>query len=259
MLFSPAVGFAESRLKSLNSRSRSLSGMPGPWSFTAKLHSVPLAASSTVMTEPGGEYFTALLSRLSTTCWSFAASTSGRGSAVGVKTMCVRFLAASMFAQVDRFLDQLGERMALGVQLQLAGLDRRHVEQLVDHGQHRLARGVDRVDEVELVRRERADDAIAQEFRQPADRGEGVAQVVRRHAEKTVLGGVGLAQLLDQRFLLLRQQEVVQVGPDAGEDLLRLEGLGQVVHPAGGQALDDVVGFVLGRDEHHRCAVVAVA
>src|SRR5205085_2196585 len=46
VLFSPPVGLIDSRLKSLNSLSRSSSGIPGPWSRTAKLP--VLAAGSRV-------------------------------------------------------------------------------------------------------------------------------------------------------------------------------------------------------------------
>src|SRR6185503_1088788 len=76
VLFSPAVGLLERRLKSLKSLSRSFSGMPGPWSRTERLHwpVAGLRVTTAVMVDPGGEYLTALLSRLSITCFIFGTS-----------------------------------------------------------------------------------------------------------------------------------------------------------------------------------------
>src|SRR5687767_2248594 len=76
VLFSPAVGLLESRLKSLNSLSRSSSGMPGPWSRTAMLQVLfdGFELTRARIVEPGGEYLMALLRRLSTTCFIFAGS-----------------------------------------------------------------------------------------------------------------------------------------------------------------------------------------
>ena len=53
-----------------------------------------------------------------------------------------------------------------------------------------------------------------------ADRGD--QRAFGGHAEELVLGGVGLAQLVDQRALGLDQGAVLQVQPDAGDDLLRI-------------------------------------
>ncbi len=92
----------------------------------------------------------------------------------------------------------------------------------------------------------------------PADRREWVAQVVGAHPEEPVLGRVRLAQLLDEHLLLLDQLLVAQVGPDPGHDLLRPEGLRQVVDAARVKAHDDVVGLALGSDEDDRRALVAV-
>src|SRR5205823_1087742 len=95
--FSPPVGCTERRLKSLKSLSRSPLGMPGPWSRTQKAWEESGSSDNATCTvEPGGEYLTALLSRLSITWRILAASRVRNGeTSWASKRMHVRLRADS--------------------------------------------------------------------------------------------------------------------------------------------------------------------
>ena len=133
-----------------------------------------------------------------------------------------------------------------------ARLDDREVQQFVDERQHQLAGVMDVADQIELVRGQLPNRAVGEELGQPADGDERVAQVMGGHPEKPVFRGIGPAQLVDELALLFKQHFVLQMNPDARERLLGAKGLGEIVDAAGLQALDDVLRFMLGRDEDNR-------
>ena len=103
--------------------------------------------------------------------------------------------------------------------------DRGDIQQFVDQVEHRPTSLEDCFHEVELFRRQASHRAIAQELGQPANRGQRIAQIVGRHAQKPVLGGIGPAQLFNQELLLLSEQLVLQMRADASLHFLHLEGL----------------------------------
>ena len=222
MLFSPPVGCTEVRPKSLNSLSRSVSGIPGPWSRTASTIEPATASTSTVIVEPGGENLTALLSRLSTTCRIlFGSRRCGGGRSCGTISIFVRFADRLDVGEIDRLFDEVGQIGQLQGNLELTRFNCGHVEEFVDQRQHLVAGRVDGFHEVELIGCELAHDAIAQEFGQSPDGGERVAQIVCRHAKEFVLCGIRLAQFFHQELLFGQQASDLQMRADAGQRLLR--------------------------------------
>jgi hypothetical protein len=62
--------------------------------------------------------------------------------------------------------------------------------------------------------------------------------------DQFVFGGVGIAQLRDQK-------SVLQMRADADHDFFLAEGFENVIHSAGAEAFDNVLGFLFCGDEHH--------
>ena len=109
-------------------------------------------------------------------------------------------------ADIRSCLERLGFHVTdIDHEAQFTGFDGGNVEKVVDEGNHVVARRVDEVDQLELVGREFTDGAVAQELGETANGREGVAEVVRGHAEELVFGGVRAAELVDQRALAFRQ------------------------------------------------------
>jgi outer membrane lipoprotein SlyB len=139
-------------------------------------------------------------------------------------------------------VDDVGEVGRREVEAHLAAFDDGDVEQLVEEVEHDVRGAVHAADHGALVLGELAGGAVEHELGESTDGGEGIAKIVGGDAEKVVLGGVGLAEIVDELALTLEQGAEVKVRADAGDHLARLEGFDDVVDATGFEPGDDVFG-----------------
>ena len=117
--------------------------------------------------------------------------------------------------------DELHEILLAALQVELAALDDRHVEQIVDHPEHFVARAMDGLEKFALLRR--LERHLEHQLREPAHRGERIAQVVCGDAEIAVLFGVHRRELLVELPGRIFSQPVKkQVRPRIITQVLRL-------------------------------------
>ena len=176
--------------------------MPGPVSVTETRTSPSTRAAATSTVPPAGVNFTAFESRLKITCTirrssPMTVSTSGLRRQRHVDASPGRPLAHDH----DPALERLGQREGRDLEIDLAGLDLREVEDVVDQRQQVACRAEDVVEVLGLLLVDLAEQLLAQHLREAADRVQRRPQLVRHVGQELRLvatGGLELAGLLVQ-------------------------------------------------------------
>lgn len=136
-----------------------------------------------IRTPPVVVNFTALPIRLNRICRIRAASPTIRGRRAGSMddTDLEPLFACPGRSELDRLADKIGDVQGFRPQLQLAGLQTRQVENVIDHGEGVIRRGRDRSDIVGLVGPQRCG---FQQARHPQRPGERRAQFMGDGSEE---------------------------------------------------------------------------
>jgi hypothetical protein len=131
---------------------------------------------------------------------------------VDVEQQLDAFLVCALREQVDDFLDDLADVKILRLEAQLAGLDLREVQDVVDDGQQRVGRALDGGSEAALARIELR---IQQQLGHAEHAVHGRADLVRHAREEFALGAArafrhparfhAVAHGLAQRLVGIRQ------------------------------------------------------
>ena len=200
---------------------------PGPSSLTDTRTSPSTRAAATSTVPPAGVNFTAFDSRLKITCTDPALVADDRVDARAPTTARSRtpsLVARSRTITTPRS-SAVGQRERRDLEVDLAGLDLREVEHVVDQRQQVARRGEDVVEVLGLLVVDLAEQLLAQHLREAADRVQRGPQLVRHVGQEFRLvaaGGLELAGLLVQ----LRQRAGQLAGPLL--DLLLEPGIGRL-------------------------------
>jgi hypothetical protein len=172
-------------------------GMPMPVSRTANATS-PSARPTWSVTPPVSVNFTALASRLRSTCWRrWESVVIVGGTFAPISTANAEPLLLGLRAQrLLQVAEHLGEHDGTGVDLGPACLDLGEVEDVVDEPQQVRPGAVDRVGELDLPRGEVGVGVLGEQPRQQQERVQRRAQLVAHVGHELGLVLAGLRELL---------------------------------------------------------------
>ncbi len=158
------------------------------------------------------------------------------------------FRCGGYLVKVNGFCDEIGQVGRSWRKFELAGFDDRHVEEFVDQVEHMGARVAKHRNDFSLFWIEGAHGTFVEKSGHATDGGEGVAKVVRRHAQELVFERQGLTELTDE-------QAVGEVGADAGNGFAFRNRFCEVVDTAGGKTGKDVFRGISCGNEDDRWAI----